>query len=465
MMNSFAHGSRAVARVLAVATATAILVAASAMAQDANYWTLQHGNQARLLGGAVVGGSEDLSATYYNPARLAMLSSAELLLSGNVFDYTTLSIEGAVRDQTFKTTRLGSVPSLFAGKIGSYDKDGSRWAYSLLGRYASDFRIDEWRDIDDLIDFTVDQAVGSYSFSERLSEYWGGFSWAHPLGDQVAVGITGYVAVRNQESRSLILAQAASGDTTGIALQRRNFNYTHVSALAKVGLSFDLGALQLGLAATTPNLKIYGKGTLFYDESYSEQRLDGNGYPTGQMISGYEKDIPTNYHAAPSLSAGATHDWDHSSLHLTAEWFAGISDYRVLEITPIPSSDGSLTAEPDLRDVRNAVFNVGLGFEHRFKERLQGFLSFRTDFSSIEQGSDSQIAVSIWDIYHVGCGATFDALNTNFTLGVIYAFGGAETPPSYGLLPDDEADDLVTSDTLEYRYRRLTGLVGFAFGF
>ncbi|HJN91846.1 MAG TPA: long-chain fatty acid transport protein, partial [Dehalococcoidia bacterium] len=57
---------------LAVAVVLCCLAAPdTAAAQDSNYWTIQYGNRARLLGGSAVGSASDLSAVYYNPGRLA----------------------------------------------------------------------------------------------------------------------------------------------------------------------------------------------------------------------------------------------------------------------------------------------------------------------------------------------------------------------------------------------------------
>ena len=49
--------------------------------QDSHYWTNQFGNRARLLGGAVIGSTDDLSAVYYNPGGLALVEKSEILLA------------------------------------------------------------------------------------------------------------------------------------------------------------------------------------------------------------------------------------------------------------------------------------------------------------------------------------------------------------------------------------------------
>ncbi|MGW8284062.1 MAG: hypothetical protein ACWGON_12245, partial [Gemmatimonadota bacterium] len=61
-------------------------------AQDAQYWTNDSGNRARLLGGVMVGSASDLSAVYYNPGRLALLKEPEAFLTGYVFNYDYLKV-------------------------------------------------------------------------------------------------------------------------------------------------------------------------------------------------------------------------------------------------------------------------------------------------------------------------------------------------------------------------------------
>ena len=71
-------------------------LAGDAAGQDSHYWATQYGNQSRLLAGAVIGSVADVSAVFYNPGALALIESAELLLSGNVFEYTAVDYRGLV---------------------------------------------------------------------------------------------------------------------------------------------------------------------------------------------------------------------------------------------------------------------------------------------------------------------------------------------------------------------------------
>src|SRR3954465_3511487 len=69
-----------------------------ASAQDGHYWTQQYGTRSMLLSGSIIGGVEDLGAVYYNPARLSLISSPSFLLSASVYEYNSLSVQGAFGD-------------------------------------------------------------------------------------------------------------------------------------------------------------------------------------------------------------------------------------------------------------------------------------------------------------------------------------------------------------------------------
>ena len=70
--------------------------------------------------------------------------------------------------------------------------------------------------------------------------------------------------------------------------------------------------------------------------------LNGDGELQAQMISGYQEDLDADHNGAPSLAFGASRHWESTSLNLTAEWFAGVPEYRVLDTAPIASSDAKL---------------------------------------------------------------------------------------------------------------------------
>jgi hypothetical protein len=67
---------------------------ANVSAQDAHYWTLQYGPKSSLLGGAVIGSVNDVSATFYNPGALALAEDLAFAVSADVFEFSSVTLEG-----------------------------------------------------------------------------------------------------------------------------------------------------------------------------------------------------------------------------------------------------------------------------------------------------------------------------------------------------------------------------------
>jgi len=116
-------------------------LAAPAAAQDNHYWTTQFGNRARLLGGAVVGSANDLSALYYDPGALALVTKPELLLSGTVFQYESVGVANALGPgNKLSDSSFALVPSLFAGEIHfakTQRRQGAKKKWGFLCVFAS----------------------------------------------------------------------------------------------------------------------------------------------------------------------------------------------------------------------------------------------------------------------------------------------------------------------------------------
>jgi hypothetical protein len=435
-------------------------------AQDAQYWTNQYGNEARLLGGSVIGSVFDLSSVFYNPGRLALVTDPRLVLAGNVFRYSQITVEDAFGNgENLSTTKIGGVPSLFAGELRFKFLGSNRLAYSFLTRQDFDFEVSE------RVDYRGGQAPDSLDlfaagllFNQNMDEYWAGLTWAHTLGKKMGLGVTTFLAVRDQKTRFQTLAQAVdTAGNAGIALQQEGYNYQHWRLLWKIGLGGNFGNWDLGLSVTTPSVGIMGTGKAAFDQTLITQDLNGSGVSDSDVTTSTQKDLPVTYKSPLSVGVGAAYQKGSARIHASAEWYDGVPAYDVLAPDPVILPDTTMAAF-GLTQELESVSNIAVGAEYQFGPKVTGYLGFRTDNSALDNESSDNTSLSLWDIFHVSGGGTFTMGSSDFTIGGIVAWGSDMTRRGIDFIPgDDEPVDL--PDQLAVKFFRFTFILGFSIGF
>jgi hypothetical protein len=443
--------------------------AGAATAQDAQYWTNDYGNRARLLGGAMVGSASDLSAVYYNPGRLALLEEPEAFLSGFVFNYDRLSLENSLtRGDGPTSSRFDAVAALIAGELRLGFLGDSHLAYSFMNRHGFDVRlkeeiIDESADVPGLPD--VDLLAGNLGFETKLSEYWAGLTWAKPLGNGLGLGVSTFVSVRNQRSRRTIDRQGLNDDGEAtVASSLRDYRYDSWRVLPKIGLSWEDERVSLGLAVTMPGVRLFGSGDETVSEYVVSQVGSTSGPPPPGLAVHYEEGIPAKFNSPWSVAGGVAYGVsDATRAHLSVEWFDA-NRRTILAVEPFTPQTGGEPIDPSVYLEMKPVFNVALGAEHQYSERMTGYASFRTDFSGAERPIPSETTFAIWDLYHIGAGVQARVKRSDFTLGLVYSRGSStRSSPLTGSGVVD-GNGVLSSET-KYTFSRFTLLLGFQLAF
>ena len=126
------------------------------------------------------------------------------------------------------------------------------------------------------------------------------------------------------------------------------------------------------------------------------------------------------------------------------------------------SQIGGDTLENRLTHELAEVLNIGIGIQHSLNENISLNASFTTDFSARKSGSETNLSIASWDIYHIMLGTTFRVKQSEFTLGVGYAYGnetfGIVLPYSDRNLIDNLRQEL---NDVKFTYQN----VKFVFGF
>jgi len=446
-------------RTLLAAVLTATLLAApSARAQDAHYWTFQYGPRSSLLGGAVIGSVDDVSATYYNPGALGLSAHLPFAVSANVFEVSGVILEdGGGNGVDLGTKRSRLRPSLIAGTIGRNLLGRDVLAYSALTRtrgtqdlegvlVASGTQIDPGLGLRDL--------VGLAKFTGEFSDTWLGLSYGVVVGSSVGIGVTWYGALRDQWRRAETVTQVVSTNGSGLSITELvGGSYSTIRTLAKLGMSFARGPVTAGVTVTTPSLRISGSGKVGLDRAMF-------GTDTTALAASVQPDLAANYRSPLSVGGGASLRLGRTRFHGSAEWFDAIAPYEVMQGQDFVAQLPPDTVAVDVVQAMDEVVNWAVGIEHAFSPRLSAYLSYATDRSGLTNKVErAGLSILPIDISTATVGTEFGVAALRFTLGFGYGWGRKVDQQLTDLINQNDPDFQAT-----YVYRGLRLLFGFEVG-
>ena len=205
-----------------------------------------------------------------------------------------------------------------------------------------------------------------------------------------------------------------------------DFDYHHARTLAKLGVAYERGAVELGLSITTPSAGLFGSGTIAYTRSLVGIDANGDGSPEPPSLETQtQEDLPTSYRSSWAVGAGAAWRRGDTRFHLGAEWFASVDRFTVMAL-PAPESNPAGGVE--LTQQLASVLNAGIGVEQGFGERVALYGGFRTDFSASSGDPAVNVALSDWNLYHASSGVSLRIGDGQLTLGATYSFGSRTRP-------------------------------------
>jgi len=446
-------------RPAAIAFVVLLVPAVRAGAQDSQYWSIQYGPVGQLVGGQVIGGVPDLSATFYNPGALGLRNESSYLLSTESVQLESVSTQAQPGLEIFDTSSstFGAAPSLLAGGLPRWFGEDTQLAWSFLTRQKLDLRLGQ-RLTDPLPSPWVASAAESY-FDQRLNESWGGLTFSRRLSDSVGLGLTWYGVYRGQRTRKELSTDGISADSHSLSISGvSDFDYWHVRTLAKLGLAWQSHEWKLGLSITTPSIALFGSGDAAYTVSLAGTDANGDGVPDAPFLATETaKGLDADYRSSWAVGAGASRSFGHTRLYVSTEWFAPVDRFTVIALPDATLAAGRLTQE------LASVLNGGLAFEQTLSENLSVHGAFHTDYSASVGGSDANVAVSDWDLYHLSGGVSLRIRDNRFTLGVLWATG-SKTRPLEQPIPPEDVPQIGLGRPVEIRYSKFTFLLGFEFG-
>ena len=357
------------------------LVPASwAAAQDSQYWSIQYGPVGQLVGGQVIGGVPDLSATYYNPGALALRNESSYLLSTESVQLESVSTHGQPGLAIFDTSSstFGAAPSLLAGALPHWFGENTHLAWSFLTRQKLELRLGQ-RLTDPLSSTWVTSAAESY-FDQRVNEDWGGLTVSRRLSDSVGLGLTWYGAYRGQRTRKEVNAQGIAADGRSLAVSGvTDFDYWHFRMLGKLGLAWQSREWKLGLSITTPSLALFGSGDAAYTVSLAGTDANGDGRPDAPFLATETAEgLGADYRSSWAVGAGASRSFGRTRLYVSTEWFAPVDRFTVIALPDASLAAGTPHAAAWQRAERRPGLRADPERQHLRARRLpHGLLGVR----------------------------------------------------------------------------------------
>lgn len=450
-----------------LAAVACLSLAPLARPQDSHYWTHQYGTRATLLGGAVIGSVLDLSGTYYNPGGMSLLEKPDTLLAAKVFQFPRVSLAGGEGQVVPLNARdPGPAPALIAGTIRLRGLPRHWFGYSYVSRQQVRLGVsvsstgvrDVLPDVPGGEDY-----VTQFRLDERVSEQWLGLTWSYRISKNIGLGVSQYLAIRQHRANAQELIELLGESGLAAALGSRQYRYRHFRTLWKIGLACDLEGITLGLTATTPGLSIGGSGTTGVNSSVVALDLDGDGDGDDYLAADYQDGLAAAYRTPFSLAAGVTFKIQKVRLYGSAEWFARVRPYTVVDAAEFIAQTTGEPLSSDVTQELASVLNAGVGLEWFYSARFKGYASFTTDYSARKPGTATNLSLTDWDIHHLVVGAEFFVRKWALTAGLGLSFGAREIGTRPDILDRVELEDMWDPfGSLRFRYAACRLVVGFA---
>jgi len=440
-----------------------LILFASVYPQDSHYWNLQYGTKSTLLGGTVIGSVTDLSATYYNPGVVSFFDDPKLILSAKVYQYELITvINGAGNNKDLDYSSISPSPTFVAFKFNIDTTGRNRLAFSLLTRQSMNFDF-ETRQIGterNLNEFGSNFAAGGLSLQQKFDEIWGGLTFSHKLNEFIGLGVTAYIAYRNQTTNyQTIIESLDSLNQISSFLALRNLKFNNYRGLMKFGVGANLNPITLGLTITTPSISILGGGSYGY-HNFINIQTD----PSKNVYqSNYQDDLGSKYKTSWSVGLGAAYSWQSLSIHVSAEWYNAVNKYEPINLVPLNEQSSGETFNKEITQQLRSIINAGIGVDYKLNDNLSFAGSFITDFSANDTNTETNISLSRWDIYHISAGSYFNIGSSEITLGVSYSFGSDVIKQIADIGNQDEETGSSINTSADVKFTRIKVLFGFIF--
>lgn len=430
------------------------------MAQINRYWAQSFNESSSLLAGAVVGGGGGAASIFFNPASISDAQYSNLSFNANLFAIESFKARNALGNGlNLKSLNFKVQPRFVSFML----KPGKR-DIALQAAIFTKSNLDQ--EVSNSVDTHLDiihSLPGEERYLAKFREVikytdlyiGGGVSWK--INDAWAVGLSMFLSAKSLKYQRLISMSASPLTDTVLSGKDTILFYTANSSssaviniydyrlLWKAGITYKWDKGTLGLNITTPSAGIYSKGG---NEVAREMRQSNIIDPaTGDFMPDLlisdiqvEGSLRVNFKDPFSVALGATlfPGRKNHTLYLTAEYFAGLKPFKILEgsVNPgitTPAVYDTLDPKDWLTCASGArpVVNFAAGYSWQVSVRFLLMAGFKTDFSFLKgfdfremEGYNHLTGIN-YNVYHLSAGVRFSIRKTQIFSGLQYSFGQA----------------------------------------
>lgn len=452
----------------------ALMASAGLIAQDNQYWTLQHGAHAQLMGGAALAGSDDQAAQFYDPAAMHFVKAGGITASTS-FIYYQWARTKDLGDHGLDGTdgHSDNAPRLVAGTFAL----GDRWRVGIgfVSALYSRFELDGATDLrgEAVADRPGQEVLRTITSNSTLSrDDLLGLGASCSIGPNDAIGISLYgssFVQRFNYARGLGVFTDPSGPTPDSLLATLNVNergeVDNLGFLLKLGYYHHGQNLQAGVAVTLPRLSTHlWEGSMY--------RISTGFTSSGQLIDAVHnnEELPTWYRTPLMIDAGVQWSIGETRIALRSCYASRVDPYDRMVLSgsdavypPDQENDAPVLR---VRSASHALVNAAVGASFRLGDKADLLAGFRTDLDhfdtdALEASMDISGTSSYWDLYHLSGGVDLHSERVKLTAGLVYAFGTATGTPESIWTAADQAG----LPAEEARVKTTFQQIGLTFGF
>lgn len=412
--------------------ALAFLPAVDAAADDHNHARIRHGQLAMGMSGAVVATPGDPETTFYNPAALSLLGGSRLSGSLMFFgDDRRLLTDGLrARDLNPRNTRSAAFLARPSSTVFTH-------SFARGGTVAvSSFLVGETDELFGGELSLADAAGGDVGGAEfyalrrnRDREVWLGPSWALAPTPTFAIGVSAFYVRRDRDS-TLASGFVEQTGSDGGALFTSFFDSNtgtqtrDGSFVARFGFwAQPHRRLAIGLAATSPSVRIHGRGRVKYLFAFSGNPASpdpGRQVPTHLDFS--DSDLRSQSLQPASLSLGVAVPTERVRIEVDGRVdFGRRYDRMELDDAALLLVRNHYSNEVDHRLVANGALGIDAELAAHWRLRAGAF----TDLSSAPPipADPDQIMAPHVDRFGGSIAAAFEGTRGVFSVGAEVSTG------------------------------------------